>query len=224
MKKVTFFILLATFITYSATGQVVEGKRLMSLGQNTALSVDLIHTDKNDVEKAWTKYIKEYDGKTKKNAAREILTDDATITAMSRNTIDIYAVVNSKGEDAELIVWFDLGGAFLNSEWHPDRFPVAEKMIAQFAQKVSRGAVESELASQEEDLQKLSDKLIRLRQDKQSLERNIMEYAEKIAIARKKIEDINIAYNDTKDKQAAQEASVEAVKARLKEFAGVAKK
>lgn len=223
MKKVTFLIALF-FLAYTVNAQMSESKRLMSLGQNNSLSVMLIHTDKSDVEKAWTKYIKDFGVKTKKNAAREIFTDDATIAAMSRNTIDIFATANERGTDTELVVWFDLGGAFLDSQMHPDRFPVAETMLKEFSLKVSRAAVESELSLQENDLQKLSDKLLRIRQEKQGLEKDIMEYAEKIAEARKKMEELTEDYNVTKEKRTAQEASVEAVKARLKEFNGIAKK
>lgn len=223
MKKVTFLL---TFVLFACVtqAQVMEGKRLMSLGQHNALSVELIHTNENDVEKAWIKYIKEYGVKTKKNAAQEILTDDANIAAMSRNTIDIFSTVNAKGEDSELVVWFDLGGAFLNSEMHPDRYPVAEKMLKEFSMKVSKSAVEAELASQEGDLQQLSDKLLRLRQERQALEKDIMEYAEKIASARSKIEALTDDYNVAKEQRIAQEAAVENVKAKLKEFSGIAKK
>ena len=223
MKKLIFLVALFC-LTYTVNAQTNEEQRLMSLGQNNAISVILIHTAKDYVEKEWTKYIKSFGSKTKKNAAREIFTDDANIAAMSRNTIDIFATVSERGEDTELVVWFDLGGAFLHSEMHPDRYPVAEKMLKEFSLKVSRAAVESELALQESDLQKLADKLLRLRQEKQGLEKDIMEYAEKIAEARKKIESLTEEYNVTKEKRTAQEASVEAVKARLKEFNGVAKK
>lgn len=227
MKKVTFTTLLFAFLltlTTHVDAQVMEGKRLMSLGQYNALSVDLLHTSKGEVEKEWTKYIKEFAQKTKKNAAQEIFTDNATIAAMSRNTVDIFSTVNEKGEDTELVVWFDLGGAFLNSQMHADRYPVAEKMLKEFSMRVSKSAVEAELGTQEADLQKLSDRLLRLRQEKQSLEKDIMEYAEKIAEARKQIESVTEDYNVAKEQRIAQEAAVESVKAKLKAFNGVAKK
>ena len=225
MKKLTFSLLLAFLFTASTTeAQIMEGKRLMSLGQYNAISVDLIHTSKNEVEKEWTKYIKDFGQKTKKNAAQEIFVDDANIAAMSRNTVDIYSTVNEKGEDTELVVWFDLGGAFLNSQMHADRYPVAEKMLREFSMRVSKSAVEAELSSQEADLQKLSDRLLRLRQERQSLEKDIMEYAEKIAEARKKMDGLTEEYNVAKEQRIAQEAAVESVKAKLKVFNGVAKK
>jgi len=225
-KKVTLTAILFAFLftTFSVDAQVMEGKRLMSLGQYNALSVDLVLTTKSEVEKEWIKYIKDFAQKTKKNAAQEIFGDDAAIAAMSRNTIDIFATINEKGEDTELVVWFDLGGAFLNSQMHGDRYPVAEKMLKEFSMRVSKSAVESELGTQEADLQKLSDKLLRLRQEKQSLEKDIMEFAEKIAEARKQIENVTEEYNVAKEQRIAQEAAVENVKAKLKSFNGVAKK
>ena len=49
---------------------------------------------------------------------------------MSRNTVDVYALIEGRGPDAELVVWFDLGGAFLSSEMHPTRFPYADKILS----------------------------------------------------------------------------------------------
>lgn len=221
-------LVLALFITcaFSTTSQaqVMEGKRLMSLGQYNALSVDLPHTKKGEVEKAWTKYMKEFGHKTKRNVSQEVFVDNATIAAMSRNTVDIFATINEKGEDTELVVWFDLGGAFLSSEMHTDRYPVAEKMLWDFCMRVSKTAVEEELNTQEVQLQKLSDKLLRLRQEKQSLEKDIMEYAEKIAEARRQIEGVTKEYNTAKEERMAQETAVENVKSKLKAFNAVAKK
>ena len=73
-KKVTLTALLFTFIfaTFSADAQIMEGKRLMSLGQYNALSVDLVLTNKSEVEKEWIKYIKEFAQKAKKNAAKKV--------------------------------------------------------------------------------------------------------------------------------------------------------
>ena len=41
---------------------------------------------------------------------QEIFTDDASIEAMSKNTVDIYTMIKEQGKGSKVIVWIDLGG------------------------------------------------------------------------------------------------------------------
>ena len=222
MKKVTLLIALI-FGFINTYAQVKEAKRFMSQGQNNALIVSLKKSSKSDVEKEWMRIVREFGGKTKKiSKTGEIFTDDADISAMSRNTVDVYALVEERGADAELVVWFDLGGAFLSSEMHATRFPYAEKLLNDMALRVSETAIEEELARQEAQLNSLSEKLKELREEKNEITNEIMKYVDKITEARNKIEAVDAAYNSTKQKLAAQEAEVEKAKLRLRTYREVA--
>ena len=224
MKKVTLLVALV-FGLSSVYAQVKEAKRFMSQGQNNALVVSLQKSDKDEVEKEWMKIVKEFGGKTKKIAKTgEIFTDNANIPAMSRNTVDVYALIEERGPDAELVVWFDLGGAFLASDMHATRFPYAEKLLGDMSLKVSEAAMEEELLKQEGQLKKLADKLNELRTQKGEITNEIMKYVDKITEAKNKIEAVDAQFKSTQQTFSAQEKSVENAKNRLRTYRDVANK
>lgn len=215
-------ILLAAFWAATATWSfaqsavVKEGNNSMSLGSYNALSVELPGTETKEVEKAWDKFIDEYKGKTKKDKkSGEIFTDNATIKSWGNNTVDIYAKVtpSSAAKGAlgnKLDVWFDLGGAYLSSSTHQDKYKYAEKMLQDFALSVSRTMIEEELKEQQKNLKKEEKTLTDLEKDKAGLEKDIESYKEKIKKAESDIE-ANIA------KQKEQAAAIEKQKAVVSE-------
>jgi len=224
MKKVTLLVVLV-FGLNSVYAQVKEAKRFMSQGQNNALVVSLQKSDKEDVEKEWMRIVKEFGGKTKKIAKTgEIFTDNANIPAMSRNTVDVYALIEERGPDAELVVWFDLGGAFLASDMHTTRYPYAEKLLGDMSLKVSEAAMEEELLKQESQLKKLADQLNELRTQKGEITSEIMKYVDKITEAKNKIEAVDAQFKSTQQIYSTQEKSVENAKNRLRTYRDVANK
>ena len=140
-KQILFAVLFAAGTTwaFAQTAVVKEGNNSMSLGSYNSLSVDLPGTETKEVEKAWDKFLDDYKGKTKKDKKTgEIFTDNAVIKPWGNNTVDIYAKVtpSSSGKGAlgnKLDVWFDLGGAYLGSSSHQDKYKYAEKMLQDFA-------------------------------------------------------------------------------------------
>lgn len=224
MKKVTLLVALV-FGLNGLFAQVKEAKRFMSQGQNNALVVSLQKSDKEDVEKEWMRIVKSFGGKTKKiSKTGEIFTDNASIPAMSRNTVDVYALIEERGPDAELVVWFDLGGAFLGSEMHATRFPYAEKLLGDMSLKVSEAAMEEELSKQEAQLNNLAEKLKELRAEKGEITNEIMKFVDKITEAKNKIEAVDAQFKSTQQTYSAQEKSVENAKNRLRAYRDVANK
>ncbi|MEM1122734.1 MAG: hypothetical protein AAGJ18_19980, partial [Bacteroidota bacterium] len=154
----------------------------------------------------------------------EIFTDNADIPAMSRNTVDVYALIEERGPDAELIVWFDLGGAFLSSEMHTTRYPYAENLLRNMSLKVSEVAMEEALAAQEQQLKSLAEKLNDLRTEKGEITNEIMKYVDKITEAKNKIESVDAQLKSTQQNYSAQEKAVENAKNRLRTYREVANK
>lgn len=218
MKKITLLVTLIFGLT-TIYAQVKEAKRFMSQGQNNALVVSLKRSSKADVEKDWMRIAKEFGGKTKKiSKTGEIFTDNANIPAMSRNTVDIYALIEERGQDAELVVWFDLGGAFLASDMHNTRYPYAEKLLNDMSLRVSEAAIEEELAKQEALLSDLGKTLKDLREDKVEITNEIMKYVDEISGAKNKIDMVDEQYKNTKQRFSAQEKAVESAKSRLRTY------
>ncbi len=189
MKKLLFILPLA-FLSTFLFAQVQHGPAMMSKGNNEALNLPLKKTNKKEVEAAWTKYIKEYKGKTKKDKKTgEIFSDNAKITDMTGNTVDVYSKVMERNEDTELLVWFDLGGAYLSSATHPDAYAIAVKMLEDFELTVSTAALEEQIDDQEGVIKKMNNDLDALKKDQTDAEAAIEKYEQKIVEAKQKIEE-----------------------------------
>jgi len=212
MKKITTFLIVFVVIALTniklSAQEVTEMKVPMSEGAQSALVLDLPKTDVKTVEKAWIKYLKDLDGKTKKNKKTgEIFTDNAMIEAMSKNTVDIYTKIQPKGEGSKLTVWTDLGGAFLASETHPEQYAIASKMLNDFSANISIAKAEDVLKEEEDALDKEEDKLKKLDKETADMKSKIEDYKKKI----KELE-ADIVKNDEKRKEQAK--NVDAQKAK----------
>lgn len=180
--KFTIFCMSILFFG-QVNGQTVTEMTLpMSQGSKNALVLKFPKTDAKEVEKTWTKYLKDYDGKTKKNKKTgELFTDNALIEAMSQNTVDIYTQVKpQKGGGTHLIVWFDLGGAYLASQTHAAQYAVANKMLQKYANTISVTIAEDVVKEEEKALKEADDKLSKLDKTEADMKKDIADYQAKI--------------------------------------------
>ena len=218
MKRFQILTLLLTFSVLSFA-QISETTRSMSLGNNNGCSLLLKKTDKKEVVKSWGKFMKDFKGKTKYDKKKdETITDDAEIKEMSSNTVDVYATFVDQGDDTEMFVWFDLGGAFLSSSTHPERYPFAEKMINDFAMTVSTAMIEEELKENEKMLKNMEGDLKDAKKDQKNHEDDIAKFEKKIEEAKEGIKkSIENQKNHTTEIET-QKVKVEEIKKRLKDM------
>ncbi len=187
-KSILTFLSFCLLINWSFA-QILEEERSMSAGAQNSLTIELKNAQKKDVEKLWAKYMKKFKGKTKKDRKlNETFSDDATIEAMSMNTVDVYAKVSQGTDGSDITAWFDLGGAFLNSAEHAREYAEAEKMLLQFALNVAIFTTEEELDNEEDQLKKREKELKKLVSKKEQLLADIESFKAKIAQAEKDIE------------------------------------
>jgi vacuolar-type H+-ATPase subunit I/STV1 len=208
---------------------VLEETGSVSIGRaGSCLTMELPGTNKKQVIESWEDYIKEYKGKTKYNKkADEIFTDDATIKEISPNTIDIYAKVTETSNGTKLAVWFDVGLVFLSSQQFADKYPIAEKVVKNFAKTVSAELLEAEVKEQEKLLKNLEETLKKLEKEKGSKEKEIQEYRQTIKKAEDNIKKAEEEIRTNESEQGAkkkeietQQKAVEDAKQRLKEVKG----
>lgn len=222
MKSLSYSLFLAfLFLANSISAQVREQTRAMSLGNESALVIRMPDVDAKLVEEVWQNYLKDaYRGKTKWNRKeKEWFTDDVSITAIGgSNTVDLYTVIEQTGNDVELAMWCDLGGVFLSSASHRDRYEEAEEMLERFSMEVAKASVQVNLDQEEKKLKDLENEFQKLQKDNERLHKEIEKAEETIRKAR---EDIS---KNEKDQEAAlksidtQKEAVEEVKKRLKKF------
>jgi len=202
MKKITLLLLLAGLSTWSWAQKirVHESRESIGGGNHNALVVEVYGVDAKDVEKEWKSKMKDYGAKVSNNKG-EWFGDNATIKEMGNNTIDIYARVDDKKTEVDLVVAFDLGGAFLNSSEHADKYKIAERILHDFAVNLTKGAIELELKTQQKALDKLNSQQRDLEKENKNLNNEVVDYQNRI----KKDQD---AIEKNKNDQAAKQKDI----------------
>ena len=188
MKQITLFLAFMVFGISASFAQIKETSAPMSKGTNNAFSLELRTTIQKDVEKSWEKYMKDFKGKVKKDKkSGQIFADNSRLENMSSNTVDVYSTVKQSGDNTILTVWYDLGGAYLNSAMHGDKIAAVEKMLNDFALSVSVASVEEDLKVQQKVLKDLDKDQKGLVKDKENHESEIAKCEEKILAAKEAI-------------------------------------
>ncbi len=237
MKKISLFALLLTFVTCFSFAQdkksgmvekvaaldvkqeVTISERSMSKGQHTCYTIILPSSDKKEMEKAWSKHMKEYKGKTKREKkTKEYFTDNAKIEAMSDNTVDVYCQMQELGNEIQMMVWYDLGGSFVSKTGHPEASVVAEQILTSFSRSVAVKNTEEQLKIEEKSHKKIAGELKKNEKELKNLEKDIEDYKKKIKEAEEEIVK-NKAENTTiKTRLATQAEHVLTIKTKLKEM------
>jgi peptidoglycan hydrolase CwlO-like protein len=119
---------------------------------------------------------------------------------MSDNSIDVYASFRQSGTTTQMYLWFDLGGAYLSSQQHPQRYPIGEKICYTFALQVSKLAVQDELKQQNKKLDQLAGQLKDLVKDKNGMDKDINGWLKDIENYRRKITEAEANIESTQNK------------------------
>jgi hypothetical protein len=217
------FLLILFSFTDKISIKVTESNERIGNGKNNALVVTIYDATPDEVGKAWKSLMKDY--KAKVTMGDEILADNAVIKDINgNNTIDVYARVEKQKEgETKLIVAFDLGGAFLNSSDHKDKFNEAKKIVHDFAMNTTKEAIAGQLKIAEKAYSKLEDDQHDLEKQQKKLTSNVEDYKAKIEDYNKKIKEAqddltkNKTDQDNKKKELdAQKKVVDAVTAKEK--------
>ncbi|MEM9820840.1 MAG: hypothetical protein AAF985_07200 [Bacteroidota bacterium] len=168
--------------------EVKMGDRSMSKGSQNSYTVILASSEKKELEKSWSKFMKEYKGKTKRDKKTdEHMTDNAQISSMSDNTVDVYTRFQELGNETQMTVWFDLGGAFVTANGHPEASATAQNILVSFAKTVDKKNVEELLKLEEKNQKKVEGELKKNEKELKKLEKDIENYQKKIKEAEEKI-------------------------------------
>lgn len=203
MKNIFLLILTLLFATNGfAQISVNEEKKNMSKGMNTAYVLTFPEVETKTVEKAWKSFMKDYKAKPKfDKKTGEYFADNAKIKTMSDNVVDVYSTLGKNvSSDTELSVWFDLGGAYVNSETHPDQSAIANDMLMKFSFEASKELAEAVVKAEEKELDNLNDDLKKLSKDNKDYQQEIIKAEEKIAKMRAAIE-ANLIDQEAKKKE-----------------------
>ena len=189
MKR-NFTLLLAT-LTFGAFAQepieVRDGSVVFEGGTYASYSVTIHETDENFVEKLWKEQIKSSSDKV--TTKKEWFIDNARISSIDQDTLDIYSKVVKLGKtgNVDFIVAFNAHGTFIGPE-DEKRHAAAMKYVYDFAFRTSKQIVNEQLEEAENALEKSKKDLEGLEKEKARLESSIEKNNQKISKAEGKIE------------------------------------
>jgi hypothetical protein len=180
MKKIFSVLCVMAFFCYAAAQEikVVEDKKNIADAKNPVLTVIIYEADGSAVEKGWKSLMKDYGAKV--TSKSEIFADNASVTEISANTVDIYAYTEKDDAGVKLIVGIDLGGAFVSSSTHSSEYKAAEKFLKQFAIDISQKAMKVKVEEAKEKQADLEDDLTVLKKKNEDLKNDIEDYKKKI--------------------------------------------
>ncbi len=218
MKKqiLTIAIAVSSLQFFAQDVKVRESNESFSNGGHNALSVTLYVTDVNMVEKEWKSQMKDFGYDKSSEKSNEYFFDNVIMKQLGNNTLDVFSkVTEQKAEKTvTLTAAFDLGGAYLSSSEHREKFEYVKKVMHDFAVKITKEAIDDEIKDASKVLSNIQSKQASLEKDNKGLADDITNYNQKIKKANEQIEQNKKDIETKKSEVTAQQKVVDGIKAK----------
>ncbi|HTA61820.1 MAG TPA: hypothetical protein VK835_05165 [Bacteroidia bacterium] len=218
MKKqiLTIAVAISSLQFFAQDIKVRESNESFSNGGHNSLSVTLYVTDANMVEKEWKSKMKDFGYDKSSEKSNEYFFDNVVMKELGNNTLDVFSKVTQQKSEktVTLTAAFDLGGAYLSSSEHKDKFEYVKKMMHDFAVKISKEELDDQIKAAGKVLSNIQDKQAGLEKDNKGLADDITNYNSKIKKANEQIEQNKKDIETKKGEVAAQQKVVEGIKAK----------
>tara|TARA_B100001287_G_C22686052_1_gene533705 strand:+ start:6753 stop:7415 length:663 start_codon:yes stop_codon:yes gene_type:complete len=180
-SRYLFLILLFPLNCLSQSLKVKESNSNFSGAQNVnSLIVEIPYVSQDFVDGKIKKLFKGF-GKHKESK-KEHVAMMVELKDFGKMPFNIYAVsTKSNDEFISVRFGFDLGGAYLNSKDHPEKYKLIEKIIEDFASTTVKLYVENVVRDENKRLNNLEKEQKDLVKRKESLEKEIKDFEKKIA-------------------------------------------
>ncbi|MFY0644208.1 MAG: hypothetical protein JXR19_07055 [Bacteroidia bacterium] len=206
-------------LSYAQIDKAKEVSVPMSNGTQQGWKILVPSADYKLALKEWTKLMKQYDSKTSKvKRHEEHKSDMAKIPSLSEREVIVFAQFDETPEGVYLTVFFDLGGAYLNSNMHPDKVKPMQKLLMDFSRDVAVEAVNAELKEVEKELKRLESEQKKLEGDQSTYESDIRDCEVRIEERKKDLEDNAEDQEKKKQEIVEQQEAVNEVKEKMKKF------
>jgi hypothetical protein len=226
----TALVLAASLATLAASAQRIElreGSEKFSTGSQNAISTTIYANNQDDVQSAWKSLMKDYKNEKVKSDKNEVFGDNILIKEFGNNPADVYATFeeNKKEMTVKMHVAFDLGGAYLtSSSENKDKYKEAEKIVKDFAVKMTKVPLQEKAKDAEKLQLKLEDEQKDLEKDNKNLKGDIEDNKGKIAKAEKEIKVKEVELEKKKTEIEIQKKVVDASSGAVSEQAKASKK
>lgn len=191
MKIITLLVgLLAINLGFSQNMETKEVLKSMSKGNQPGIEIIIPHISEDNLEDAIKKVTKKFKGDSEKvKRTNETYIDDALIKEISENTIDIHQIIEKEGTGLKYTVFFNLGGAFLDSKMNAQKFAFAEDIVNKIALKASEIRIDDILKEEQDKLEDIEDDQKDLVKDKEKASKDIEEARDLISKREKEIQE-----------------------------------
>lgn len=215
-KRMSFALLMLCSVYVTSFAQearvsqfvVNEVKAVMSKGENPGMEIFMAEAKPDNVAKAWASNMKKFKAKVSTDKKTgQTFTDNAMISEVSENTVDIYSSVSGSDKGSTITIFVDLGGAFLSSADHPQAFAAMETQLKAFALSQVYAEIDDQIKAEEKILSNLENELKTLIKNKESYHKEIEKNKQNIVTREKNIVD-NQAAQITKQQQIQIQGSV----------------
>lgn len=152
-----------------------ESTKLMSQGEEPVFIVSVDGADAQMMERVWKDYIKQFKGKKNKKDKKtnEFFSDNATISSLSSNTVDVYASFINNGDIGQTAVWVDLGGTYLSTATNPDLMEATSEFLNNYGLSVGKYLAEEQVKEEEDLLKSMGKELDKMAKEKEKYEAEI---------------------------------------------------
>ena len=211
---------------FSQSIAVKEENEKFSTGSHPCVSTTIYENKLSEVMSEWKKVLKDFKYEKVKDHDDEVFGDNILVKDWGNNPADFYTKFreDAKSKEIKMYVAVDLGGTYLSNSVDKDKVKFVEKMVKEFAVKMTRSPIEDQYKQAVKAQGKLEDKQKDLEKDKKNLQEDIEKYKEKITKAEKEVVDKTADLEKKKDEVATQKKVVDASKDAVSEQAKSSKK
>ena len=196
MKKIQLLFILITGWGFSPVFsqnynfKVTETSKVINEnGSKNVLVVNIYETNEDIIRKEWKSQLKDLGAKVSTDN-NKLTATNATIKEFGNLPFNVFSVIEKTSEGYyQLIVGVDLGGAFMESAKHPDKYKIFSSLMADFAKRLTRESVESQVKAAGKELEKRQSEQDKLTKENEKLNSNIKKWQEEIKKAESDIEE-----------------------------------
>lgn len=190
MKKI--FTTICSFSVLYISAQkitVSESTEKFSTGSQNAVTTTIMEAKLSDVINEWKHVLKDFKYEKVKEDNNEVFGDNILIKEWGNNPVDFYTKFeeNKKEKTIKMSTAVDLGGSYMKGGEHSDKIKFVEKMMKEFAIKMTKEPIEEKLKAADKEVSKQEDKLKDLEKDNKNLHDDITNYNNKITKAEKEL-------------------------------------
>ena len=214
MKTTIFYMCALASTTIMAQEiKVKESSGSFSSGNLPCFETKIYNNTMAEVKDQWKEILKNFKNEKVKTNGDELFGDNILIKEWGNNPVDMYThFTENSDQSIEMKVAVDLGnGNYLKSH-DKDKSKFIEKLMKDFAVKMSTEALEKQLKEQTKQLNDIQNKQQTLEKKNENLKKDIENYKDKIKKAEEEIKKNEAEIEKKKQEAATQQKQLDELK------------